>query len=291
MTTAPECCPKGSIPSRSAISLGITTNCRGEEIQLNPTVKAYVTKPAQSTSNHHHIRGGIILFHDIFGYQNGRTRYVADEIANWGYLVIAPDFFGNDYPYGTLDRQELSDIFQPGKILSGSWTLVQRLRMPWLKIESILKDHAIPWLRSNGCADLKLGMFGFCWGAWAMMRAAAWDDFCCGVGAHPSPDIQMLQTTGPTLAKMIEDVRIPLLFLMAQNDPSWWKPGGKSFAVIEKNNPGSKSVEFRTMIHGWMTRGDTRVPSVQAESNRAMLEAKVFLDARFPESLNPSARL
>jgi hypothetical protein len=61
----------------------------GMEVIYEARMRDYVVLPPPGLP----LRGAVLIFHDIYGLDSGRTRHVADQIASWGYLVIMPDFF------------------------------------------------------------------------------------------------------------------------------------------------------------------------------------------------------
>ena len=91
-----SCCPPGSCPG-----LSTQGNAIGKVIET-PIVSYYAVGDCQS------FQGSIILVADIFGWNGGRTRLIADWLANTGkyYVVVAkllvPSFRGGTDGDGKL---------------------------------------------------------------------------------------------------------------------------------------------------------------------------------------------
>ncbi|KAH9259805.1 hypothetical protein BASA81_002231 [Batrachochytrium salamandrivorans] len=270
ITPTKSCCPPGSIDSKNAKQAGATSEPTGTELLLpNTLTRCYVT-----TTTTVPIRGVVILFHDIFGVSSGRTRLVADEIASWGYFVVLPDFF-DDHAEALGDGHELWDLkrwFRGG--VGG--TLLQRAMAPFELVEQRMLQEILPYIDSQGYGNLPLGLAGFCWGGWAITRLASWPKVRGVVGFHPSPDVQALQKCGPTTNEMYEQIQCPVLYLPGSNDPGWIKPMGKAFASILVASPESRCVDFPSMDHGWVNRGDVRIPAIKIQVDLAMQLAKDF---------------
>jgi dienelactone hydrolase len=268
----PSCCPPDSLPSRSAAQAGANTPTVGEEITLGENVRCYISKPPSGTKT----KASIVLFHDIFGYNTSRTNHIADELASWGYLVIAPDFFGPELD-GFKENEDIFSIWAPWRPFTGAGsTFVKRARKPWVETEKILVEYTLPWLENNGGKGLKIGLLGFCWGGWAITRASAMPMFSCAVGAHPAPHVQYFQSEGPKTSEIYEMIKCPMLFLMAQNDPSWYFPDGSVWKEIEKSSPKSKCYVYPEMVHGWINRGDIRMGNVKRDFEDSMAKMKEF---------------
>ena len=269
------CCPPGSLPASSALEIGEESPPKGTVISFADGSQAYIARPAAGTP----LLGYIIMVHDICGWTNGRTQHLADEFASYGYIVIEPDFFMNDYPR-VLDIREALKIQWPWDTYRAWRALLYRVIKPWEEVEKKIYSQVLPWLRENGMTEKSnLGAIGICWGGWVITRLAGQlDGLKYGIGIHPTPDNQRLQSTGPTVSEMVDQVRVPLLFLMSWNDPQRWKPeGGHLFERVRERNPGSRTVDFPTMMHGFMNRGDMKLPHVKKEVERGIEEIKTFL--------------
>jgi len=274
------CCPPGSLPSVSAAQAGATGPTTGEEFLLDAETRAYVARPPNKSE----MKGAVLVFHDIFGYDSARTHHICDEIASWGYLVISPDFFGKELA-GITDETDVFSIWAPWRLFTKGGTFLGRARIPFAPVEAKIRNLVMPWLEKECGPNVKIGTLGFCWGGWAITRAASLPFFSCAVGAHPSPDLQYLQSEGPTTAQLYEQIKVPILYLPGSNDPYWLKENGSVWAAIKKTSPESKCVTFPDMIHGWVNRGDIRVPNVKRDYEKAMEEIKGFYEKHLQSRL------
>lgn len=130
-----------------------------------------------------------------------------------------------------------------------------------------------------------VGAVGFCWGVWAMTKACEMNLFRCGVGFHPSIKIESMVFGGDqeAIVRNAAD-NAPLLFCVAGNDLDNLKPskGGELAQIImasSKSRHASSSddhkaaprcVEFPEMIHGWVSRGDTRIDKVREDASASL---------------------
>ena len=129
----------------------------------------------------------------------------------------------------------------------------------------------------------KVGIVGFCWGAFAVFECCQKENsFSVGVSLHPA--IYIAEAFGHSPVKLAENITCPQLLLPAGNDKESDKPGGEVVNALQKLpapiGPASKSVEFPDMAHGWVTRGDVaNDPAIARDVDLAMKMTKDFLDA------------
>lgn len=162
-------CPPGALGAL----VGTEDGLRGEYRLLRSAdgtreVTAYVSGASNAS-----VKAGIILCHDVYGIDGGRLRQVADKMAaNGPYIVMAPDLY---YDRDAVDK------------------LGDRDRTAWLKQftkERVVGDLDV--VRSAiaahvGSADTRVGVVGFCWGAFAVFAACAdAAKYAAGVSLHPS---------------------------------------------------------------------------------------------------------
>ena len=70
------------------------------------TMHAYLPAPPRARPSGDHAPTGVIVAHELFAV-NPDIRRVADELAEAGYLTIAPEFYHRDAPPGRwLERDE-----------------------------------------------------------------------------------------------------------------------------------------------------------------------------------------
>jgi len=228
------------------------------ELVTHDGITAYVTGDRSSTK-------GVILVHDVWGIQSGRIKNVADQIAEAGFVVAAPDIY---------DGKTIDDY---GGISSFSTEGTQA----WIRAQDMDKcsrfiDKACDYLAGRGVTSF--GIAGFCWGVVPSFHVSAKGRFRALVGFHPS-----LQA-GPWLYglenenTLTRDVACPTLLLPAGNDPEYVKPGGETLRILQEKPFGAEcsSVEFPDMAHGWVVRGDLSDDKVQRDVKAALELATAF---------------
>jgi dienelactone hydrolase len=89
-------------------------------------------------------------------------------LAELGYVAIAPDYFG-----------------EPTRSLDHAFSLMR----PFVDTPQLYVDHgraALEVLRAHPNVDGKrLAAIGFCWGGFAVLELACWEELRCIVGFHP----------------------------------------------------------------------------------------------------------
>mmetsp|Transcript_3634 Transcript_3634/g.4355 ORF Transcript_3634/g.4355 Transcript_3634/m.4355 type:complete len:278 (+) Transcript_3634:154-987(+) len=241
-----DCCPPGAEPlSGTAESLGVTEPLRGEVIKLDGRVRVYLTKPADEVKTP--IRGVIIGVHDIFGFATSRTHHLFDELANDGYFVVAPCFFGEKLAH-------IDSYFYP---FTNARRSIGRARYPWKKVKDKL-DLVLDYIRSETpYGDFKIGMLGFCWGGWAIFHAAASEEISAGASFHPSLDLCRIH--GESIPELCESVKSPQLLMPAFPDPANVRENGLAINTLRKKDFGDKCMvkDFRSRVnHGFANRGN-----------------------------------
>lgn len=223
------------------------------------TIRIYVARPPEGVP----IRGGCVVYFDIFGFGSGRTDHFCDDLAARGYVAICPDFFGRNLN-GVSDFTDV--LWPPWKIFTGAGSIFwRRMHYPYPVIEKKLLDVALPFLRDKIGPDAPVGAVGFCWGAAAMVWSAARNPapYKACVGVHPSMHVLARQQCGPSIKEVLLAVNCPLLFMPCRGDPAAIREGGELWNIVLANSAarGSKNVPVTTQWHGFGTRADIRVPA------------------------------
>ena len=141
---SPPCCPPQILPAATAAEIGATAPLKGKEIVLGNKVRAYVVEPnADKLGANGKPKAAVIVFHDIFGYNSGRTNHLCDELAmEGGYLVLAPDVFGESILTEPTDFLSLSFI---SKVLA----MKNRASIQYSTVEKKLVDFVLPFVRGR----------------------------------------------------------------------------------------------------------------------------------------------
>mmetsp|Transcript_83577 Transcript_83577/g.165882 ORF Transcript_83577/g.165882 Transcript_83577/m.165882 type:complete len:292 (-) Transcript_83577:178-1053(-) len=201
---------------------------------------------------------GLLFCPDVWGWNGGRTRAIADDFAKMGVSVWVPKLLpafeggtdGDGLPpsYDIKNRTDLPDLFK------GEWN--QDKVVP--KLLSVIKA-----MKSAGVK--KIGLIGFCYGAWLGMYVAGSipaEQLICAVGAHPSI-VAGESGVGKDPIALSAKSNCPWMFFPC-GDPNAggmvegpeYDVGGKLFETLEAKFPGrNRTRRFREMTHGFVTRG------------------------------------
>ena len=246
-----ECCPAVSWGKPSENKEGTKNN--GIFLVIGECkAPIYYSAPLQKESNK-----AILIFPDVWGFSD-RLMKIADNFANQSYHVICLDCFRGE------TKENNPEI------------------VPWLKkypFETVVKpdiEACLEFLQSKNVMKSRVGSLGFCWGAWAIAKAAPHNYFKCGVAPHPSMKIEKV-VFQCSVEDMMEKVKIPLLLLPAGNDEDNLKPGSDIVGNLEVY--GGKSVCFPTMIHGWTTRLDMDDLPTKECADRALTMSLEFFNS------------
>lgn len=148
-------------------------------------LKCYIVYPEVKEK-----RPAILVIHEIFGLTDW-VRGVADQLAEAGYVAIAPDFLSGQ-TFNAVDEARKAISQLPGSQV--------------MEDVGAAGNHA----RTLPAADGKLGVAGFCWGGGKAFEYAAND-----------PRIQacyVFYGTGPQDAAGVKPVECPVFGFYAEND-------------------------------------------------------------------------
>jgi len=246
------CCPPGSEPA-------LTTDYKDQGKVIEAKQLNFYTVGSGKKA--------VIVFHDIFGWNSGRTREVCDGLAAQGFLVVCPDFFHGQAMDFAMNL--ISMFLHLPRMLRFLW------KFPWKNVEKELNEVIYPYLQQQGVT--KIGCIGFCWGAWAGTHASSDERMSCHVGLHPS--LQVGKFFKESTKGLLDDVKCPQMFLPAGNDPAGVKQNGEAEQILSKKSFGKECryVEFPQMKHGWVVRGDLSQPDIARDTKLAIDQMTAFL--------------
>jgi len=250
-----SCCPAGSLPYLAA-----EHQAKGKVVSLD-AVELYQA-PVEGTPT-----SGILIFPDVWGWNGGRVRAIADGLAEQGYNVIVAKMLSTP----ALDGGTDGDALPPDGQFSMDWIK----NFPWEKQQPKVVA-ALGHLKAAGCA--KIGVMGFCYGGhpscWASTIEPA---VTCGVVCHPSMQLEGFAFGGDTAA-LLKSVKCPFLLAPAGNDLPMWSPQGDFSTALRASERGADCVfkEYPDMTHGWSCRGDVSDEKVKRDVDDVMKEAIGF---------------
>jgi len=266
---APKCCPPGSIGYAPPPADYVT---KGEII--SEPLDAYVVGAGDKA---------IILYPDIWGWNSGRVRAIADQLAEPGRTVIVPKVLqpalkGPDGEDGT-DGDGVYPTFNPFE-----GTNFPDVLAPWLKEVSthekfkVVMDACVAFANSKASS---VGIVGFCWGAWACAQtSAAYPEIKCAAVFHPSIGLEGL--LGGDVNALVEKINCPFYIAAAGNDkPEEYGPDGSiSKKLVEKFGADkTATTRFEEMAHGFVARGDIADEKIERDVVIAMSEAMKHIEA------------
>ena len=162
-----SCCPPGATAYLAAVPTTVGS------LKESNGVEFYETGAASSAA--------IILFPDVWGWNSGRTRALADAFAGGGYRVYVPKLLAPPLEGGT-DGDGLPPDFDLGSRMEEFMGWVKTVK--WDGIDSKV-NALLAYAKAEGATSL--GVVGCCWGGWACFETSAMsDDVKVGVIFHPS---------------------------------------------------------------------------------------------------------
>jgi len=243
-----SCCPPGSWPDLNNDGYA----CKGTEDVLDEASAFKVYKTGSGPKC-------VIWNYDIFGFDGGRTRQMADYVASQGYMVLIPDYY----------RGTFCDVTkEPGEKIMA----FLKTNTDLAKLRTEFETFVLPYAKKHGAESL--GTFGFCWGSVPVVLFSSLDMIKCGVSFHPShpPIFGMIEANEEEQLKAIKCAQ---LMLPAGNDKESVKTGGLAQKVLGADK--CQVVEFPDMEHGWSVRGDCSKPDVERDVKKAFTLAVDFL--------------
>mmetsp|Transcript_20785 Transcript_20785/g.37861 ORF Transcript_20785/g.37861 Transcript_20785/m.37861 type:complete len:256 (+) Transcript_20785:63-830(+) len=249
------CCPPGSLPYLEATYEG-----KGEIAKEGDT-EMYVA-PVTGTPT-----SAIVMCPDIWGWNGGRVRAVADSFASMGYLVVVGKFLTPVREGGTD-----GDAMSPTSEFDMDWIK----QFPW-SVQKPKLDAVLGFVRSKGAT--KIAVFGFCYGGhpccWASQENA---DVVCGVIFHPSIQLEQYAYGGDFMG-LVKSVKAPFLICPAGNDVPMYAEESDFAMNLKESAKGSECVitVYPDMTHGFTCRGDVKEEKVARDVDAVFKQAAEFI--------------
>lgn len=200
---------------------------------------------------------GLLLLPDVWGWNGGRTRAIADDLAKQGLSVWVPKVLPA-YQGGTHDDGLPPDFnvvergAELGPLLGGDWG--GNVVTP-----KILK--VVDAMKKAGAG--KIGVLGFCYGGWAGMYVSKEVQLVCAASPHPSVHLEGMVGGNP--ADLAASSKCPWAFFPCGvvdgegSDPAMYDKDGDVYKSLEAKFPGRNLTKrFTTQHHGFVTRGNIK---------------------------------
>jgi dienelactone hydrolase len=204
---------------------------------------------------------------DVWGWNGGRVRAIADALAANGHLVVVAKLLAPGVDGGTD-----GDALPPDGEFSMDWIK----GFPWEKQKPKV-EAALAYLKGKGAS--KIGVFGLCYGGHpACWASATWPaDVACGAVVHPSMQLETFAFGGDTAA-LLKSVTCPFYLAPAGNDLPMWSADGEFGAALKASARGSECAwrDFPDMAHGWTVRGDLAEAAVARDAEAALADVTAF---------------
>lgn len=237
----------------------------------------------------------VILLPDLWGWNGGRTRAIADHIARTlDVFVVVPQLLCEPPLRGGTDGDGMADSFDPE---TGGEELKKWLyNYLWESLQTKV-NTALQLLRASGPAvegedpdkpafpgAKRIGVCGMGFGTWLACYVA----HKCGgditVCAMLYPSINYLEgMNGGSGDELVKRVKCPCIFLPSGDDrvheekPSCYAEGGEIFEIVKCNAAATHHLAFPKMRYGWVTHGDVSDPDVMFEVEKGVAWATYFL--------------
>jgi len=217
----------------------------------------YINKPAETPTS------AIILCPDMYGWNGGRTRNLADHFAS-KYLVLVPKILTPGFEHDG-DGAAPTSGFNVEWISQFKWS-VQKPKL----------DAALALCKAEGIT--KIGVLGLCYGG----HPACWmsvenpELVTCGVVAHPS--IQLENVYGGNMIELVTKLNCPFLIAPAGNDLDKFGEDTDFGNALKATAKGSECVfkPYPDMNHGWSCRGDLANPETKRDVELVVKDAEAF---------------
>ncbi|RKL36643.1 hypothetical protein BFJ72_g8192 [Fusarium proliferatum] len=223
----------------------------------------YVTEPQTKLLS---TKGLIVVMSDAFGWSTTNLRGVADRYAErTGYRVYVPDFM-----HGTSAPASIKPVIDSVLNDGGLWGWLVK---PWNLLKAVFV--MVPFtirnkpqkrypgirqfmddLRCNEAVDLKVGVVGFCWGAYGITHLAHGE-----VAANGKTIIDAAFTAHPSEIEVFKDIEpVKLPYSLAIGDVDFALPlkeVHKAAEILEaKRDIDTEVVVIPHAKHGFAVRGN-----------------------------------
>jgi carboxymethylenebutenolidase len=232
------------------------------------SAEAYVARPSSGSGP------GVLFFMDAIGIRP-QIAAMADRIASWGYVVLAPNVFYRD---GTVDEVgPHADLREPGARDAFFGEAMPR-------VGGLTSDKAIPDIAAyvdalrglDGVTDSPIGATGYCMGARLAVRAGTGHPgVVAAVGGFHGGGLVTPDTDSPHLA--LGNATAEFVFGHADNDGSMPPEAVATIGeALESHGLTGTNVVYEGAPHGYSMADTSMYQEAAAERHftelRALLE-------------------
>jgi carboxymethylenebutenolidase len=193
----------------------------------------------------------VIVIHEIFGLSDW-VRGVTDQLAEAGYIAIAPDLLSGTGPNGGGTAS-----------LGGNDGVRQAIfKLPPAQIAADL-DAVADYVTKLPAANGKLAAAGFCWGGGQAFQYAAHNDRLAAVFPFYG--------TGPESVDVLKKIRCPVYGFYAGNDARVTSTVPKTSDLMKEAGKKYEPKTYDGAGHGFMRAGEA--PDGSADNKKARSES------------------
>jgi len=200
----------------------------------------------------------IIWCHDVKGFNGGdRTRQFVDKLAETGYMVILPDFFGGKQLGGDVSMSDVTN---------------------WSGLRDYWVEQLLPWLRDE-VGVKAIGVVGTGWGSYLTTRLSGYGEVLVGVNVQPMISMAV-EAAEEDLYEVLEEVSCPQLMISCRDNCPNEKPEGLASSIYKSCSFGKQCqfVELQDMVHGFLLEGDRSVEAITVQSRMTFLMIVDYLN-------------
>jgi len=203
----------------------------------------------------------IIWCHDLQGfYGKDRTRQLVDRIAEAGFRIIVPDFFGK-HGNGSLSNRDWVQ----------SVTNWNSLRDQWV-------ENLLPWIRKNEKSNV-IGVLGTGWGTYLGAKLSSYREIKAGIMIQPSISA-VIEALGEDLFEVFEEVQCPQMVVTTKNDCPNEKEGGLAERIWKSYPFGKKCdfIELKDMTDNFFLEGDRSIEAITVQIKEIVKKIVLFFN-------------
>eukprot|EP00929_Paragymnodinium_shiwhaense_P080615 TRINITY_DN42049_c0_g1_i1.p1 TRINITY_DN42049_c0_g1~~TRINITY_DN42049_c0_g1_i1.p1 ORF type:complete len:570 (-),score=110.94 TRINITY_DN42049_c0_g1_i1:173-1801(-) len=216
---------------------------------------------------------GTIILGDLFGYNEGRLRQIADYIgANCGTRVMMPRLMDEPAFEDGTDGDGLPEDFDFNRKLEfKSWIMKYTWETFRPKIQNVLSA-----LRTAGIK--RVAGIGFGFGAWMLSKLSV----NCGefsLGIYVYPDIEKFEEMNSNdVVHLAKKMCGTSMFILSGECPATYAPKGEVFDIVKGNFPsGTCCQRYDQQKRGWTIRGDFAKPGIRPDAEHVVTHISKFV--------------